>query len=252
MSRIVIKVGTHVIADEGKLCSERFAKLVEFLALAMEKHEVILVSSGAVAMGYSKIKLDKKIIANKQALAAVGQPYLIQYYNEFLQKYGKMGAQVLLVGDDMDSRKRTCAARTAVNTLLANGILPIINENDTTAVEELVFGENDQLSAYVTHLFDAELLVILSDIDGYYDADPKSEPNARVIPEVHAIDDERLHGKWVSGSEFSSGGIITKLKAAAYLLEHGRKMLLTSGFDLTDARNYLLEGKLSGGTLFCR
>jgi glutamate 5-kinase len=248
--RIVIKVGTHVINENGKICEERFAKLVEFLAQAMEKYEIILVSSGAVAAGYSKIKLDKSVLANKQALAAIGQPYLVQNFNEFLQKYGKFGAQILLVSDDFDSRKRTKAARDAINTLLKNNILPIINENDTTAVEELVFGDNDQLSAHVTHFFDAELLIILSDIDGYNDSDPKKDQNAKIIPLVKQIDAENLSQNAIAGSEFGTGGIVTKLKAAEFLLKNNRSMLLTSGFDLNDAKNFILNGKHSGGTLF--
>jgi glutamate 5-kinase len=248
--RIVIKVGTHVITENGKLYAPRFEKLVEFLSLVMEQYEVILVSSGAVATGFSKVKLDKKALPNKQALAAIGQPYLIQYYNEFLQKHGKFGAQILLVSDDFDSRKRTKAARDAINTLLKNGILPIINENDTTAVEEIVFGDNDQLSAHATHFFDAELLVILSDINGYYDSDPKEDENAKLILHVDAIDENRLYKNVNAGSEFGTGGIVTKLKAADFLLKNGRSMFLASGFDLSDAKNFILEGKHSGGTLF--
>ncbi|MDR1615198.1 MAG: glutamate 5-kinase [Campylobacteraceae bacterium] len=248
--RIVIKVGTHVINDEEKLCVSRFEKLIQFLSLAMEKYEVILVSSGAVATGFSKIKLDKKIVSDKQALAAIGQPYLMQYYNEFLHKYGKFGAQILLVSDDFDSRKRTQAARDAINTLLKNGILPIINENDSTVVEEIMFGDNDQLSAYVTHFFDAELLVILSDINGYYDADPKEDKNAKLILHADKIDESRLYQNINTGSKFSTGGIVTKLKAADFLLKNGRSMFLANGFDLSDAKNFVLEGKHIGGTLF--
>ncbi|MDR2099311.1 MAG: glutamate 5-kinase [Campylobacteraceae bacterium] len=248
--RIVVKVGTHVITDGGKLCAERFEKLIEFLSLVMEKNDVILVSSGAVATGFSKIKLDKKILPNKQALAAIGQPYLIQYYNEFLQKYGKFGAQILLISDDFDSRKRTKAAKDAINTLLENNILPIINENDTTAIEELVFGDNDQLSAHVTHFLDADLLVILSDINGYYDSDPKENKNAKLILHVEKIDNDVMYQDVNTGSEFSTGGIATKLKAADFLLKNGRSMFLASGFDLSDAKNFILEGRHSGGTLF--
>ncbi|MDR1460332.1 MAG: glutamate 5-kinase [Campylobacteraceae bacterium] len=248
--RIVIKVGTHVLTEKGKLCVPRFEKLVEFLVLAMEKYEVILVSSGAVATGFSKIKLDKKIVSDKQALAAIGQPYLIQYYNEFLQKHGKFGAQILLVSDDFDSRKRTKAARDAINALLKNNILPIINENDTVGVEEIVFGDNDQLSAHVTHFFDADILIILSDINGYYDADPKENQNAKLILHIDNINESELHKNINVGSEFSTGGIVTKLKAADFLLKNGRSMFLASGFDLSDAKNFILKNKHSGGTLF--
>ncbi|MDR1007875.1 MAG: glutamate 5-kinase [Campylobacteraceae bacterium] len=248
--RIVVKVGTHVLTENGKLCVSRFEKLIEFLVLAMEKHEVILVSSGAVATGFSKIKLNKKIVSDKQALAAIGQPYLMQYYNEFLQKYGKFGAQILLISDDFDSRKRTKAARDAINTLLENGILPIINENDTVGVEEIVFGDNDQLSAHVTHFFDADLLVILSDINGYYDTDPKENKNAKLILHVDKINESELCKNTNVGSEFSTGGIVTKLKAADFLLSNRRSMFLASGFDLSDVKNFILKNKHSGGTLF--
>ncbi|MDR1975994.1 MAG: glutamate 5-kinase [Campylobacteraceae bacterium] len=248
--RIVIKVGTHVLNDEDGLSVDRFEKLVEFLAQAMEKYEVILVSSGAVSTGYFKIKLDKTIIQNRQALAAIGQPYLIRSYNEFLQKHGKFGAQLLLVSDDFDSRKRTKAARDTVNALLKHNILPIINENDATAVEELIFGDNDQLSAHVAHFFDADLLVILSDINGYYDSDPKKNQNATLILNVSKISEQKLREAADAGSTFGTGGIVTKLKAADFLLNNNRSMLLASGFDLTDAKNFILEGKHSGGTLF--
>lgn len=158
MKRVVVKVGTHVLSEQNRLCKERILNLVEFLVALMEKHEVILVSSGAVAAGYSILKLDKKLLHNRQAIAAVGQPQLMATYNKKLEKFGKSGAQLLLTADDFDSRKRCYHAKCTIDTLLENGILPIINENDATATEELVFGDNDQLSSRVAYYFGADLL----------------------------------------------------------------------------------------------
>lgn len=149
MKRVVVKVGTHVLSENNRLCKERILNLVEFLVALMQKHEVILVSSGAVAAGHSLLKLDKNLLHNRQAIAAVGQPQLMATYNKKLEKFGKNGAQLLLTADDFDSRKRCYHAKCTIDTLLQNGILPIINENDATATEELVFGDNDQLSSRV-------------------------------------------------------------------------------------------------------
>ncbi|MFV0480704.1 MAG: glutamate 5-kinase, partial [Campylobacteraceae bacterium] len=212
--KIVIKVGTHVLNEQGVLCDERFSNLVNFLNDAMNSYDVIVVTSGAVATGYSKIKLDKSNVKNRQALAAIGQPYLIHEYNERLEKHGHFGAQLLVTADDFDSRKRTKRIRDAVEALTKHSILPIINENDTTATEELIFGDNDQLSAHVTHFLDADLLIILSDIDGYYDDDPRVNENAKVKKNVDKIDENELIMPLKAGSTFGTGGIVTKLKAA--------------------------------------
>ncbi|MCF6172881.1 MAG: glutamate 5-kinase, partial [Campylobacteraceae bacterium] len=176
--RVVVKVGTHVLSEQNRLCKERMINLVEFLSKLMDRYEVILVSSAAVVAGYSKLKLDKNKLHNRQAIAAIGQPHLITTYSKKLEKFGKVAAQLLLTADDFDSRKRTNHAKCTINTLLENNILPIINENDATATEELVFGDNDQLSARVAHHFGASMLILLSDIDGYYDKDPKKHPDA--------------------------------------------------------------------------
>ena len=248
--RIVIKVGSHVLAENGGLATERIANLCTLIVDLMKKYEVILVSSGAVAAGYTRLKLDKSLVGNKQAIAAVGQPYLISVYKEHFSKKDILVGQVLLGADDLDSRRRTQHAKQAVDTLLINGILPIINENDVTSIEELVFGDNDQLSAHVTHRFEADLLVILSDIDGYYDDDPRTNTAAKMLSTVDSISEEELAMSHVPNNEFATGGIVTKLKSAAFLLSHDREMFLASGFDLHDIRNYLLEGKHTGGTHF--
>ncbi len=251
MKRIVIKVGSHVLGKEDGLNLKRIYNLCEFLAELKKKYEIILVSSGAVSAGWLKLKLDKSILENKQAMSAVGQPYLMSIYARKFEKFGIYTAQVLLSADDFDSRRKTKHARNAIETLLKNSVLPIINENDTTTIKELVFGDNDQLSAHVAYYFDAELLVILSDIDAYYDKNPHQYLDAKPRKIVHQIDKKDLECEHTPNSNFATGGIVTKLKAADFLLKHNRQMFLSSGFDLDDIKSYLLENKHIGGTLFC-
>jgi len=211
-----------------------------------------LVSSGAVASGYTRLKIDKKNIANKQALAAIGQPFLMRSYQKKFERFDAMCAQMLLSADDFDSRKRTAHAKNAIEVLLKNGVVPIINENDVTATEELVFGDNDQLSAHATYFFNAQILVILSDIDGFYDKDPKTSSDAKLIKVVKKIDESFLEKSHNPTHSFATGGIVTKLKAASFLMQKGIPMFLASGFDLKDARSFLIDGVHKGGTLFVR
>ena len=248
--RVVVKVGSHVLSEQNRIEKTRMLNLVEFLVELMKKHEVILVSSAAVAAGYSKLKLDKKSLPNRQAIAAVGQPHLIELYNKKLAKFDKIGAQILLTADDFDSRKRTQNAKSAVDTLIKHDVLPIINENDATAIEELVFGDNDQLSAHVTHYFEADLLIILSDIDGYYDKDPRKNSDAIMNKIVHKIDKRELELPLDAGSEFATGGIVTKLKSADFLIERKKDMFMSNGFDLSDVKSFMFDGIHKGGTLF--
>ena len=250
--RIVIKVGSHVLTQDGHLAYERIRNLCDFLADLMQEDEVILVSSGAVAAGYTKLQLDRGDVGNKQAIAAVGQPYLISEYQKLFETRERFVAQVLLGADDFDSRSRTAHAKVAIEVLLDNGILPIINENDVTTTQELIFGDNDQLSAHVAHHFDADLLVILSDIDGYYDDDPRENPDAQVYKIVHDINQEDLNGIHTPNNEFATGGIVTKLKAASFLLSFDKEMFMASGFDLSDVRSFLLHKRHEGGTHFKR
>ncbi|NLC27813.1 MAG: glutamate 5-kinase [Campylobacteraceae bacterium] len=250
MKRIVVKVGTHVLSDESSLSKSRMMNLVQFLVALMEKYEVILVSSAAIAAGHTKLKIDKNILGNRQALAAIGQPYLVETYSKKLAKFNKLGAQILITAEDFDSRKRTQNARNVIDALLREGVLPIINENDATATEEIVFGDNDQLSAHVAHFFYADMLVILSDIDGYYDKDPRTNKDAKLQQTVHEISPESLRVPCIPGVAFATGGIVTKLKAANFLLQRGASMFMASGFDLKDAYSFTIDGKHEGGTLF--
>jgi glutamate 5-kinase len=251
--RIVIKVGSHVLTENGTVAKERMRDLVGLIAQVMQKGtEVILVSSGAVSAGYTVLPLDRRSVGNKQVLAAIGQPLLLKMYQEKFARYNIICSQVLLSAADLDSKKRTYLAQIAIDNLLSNRVVPIINENDVIATEELVFGDNDQLSAYVTYNFDAELLVILSDIDAYYDKNPREFNNAKPLERVSYITKAEISAKVTPNSEFATGGIVTKLKSAHFLLEHNKKMFLSTGFDLSNVRDFLINGIQNGGTLFER
>lgn len=254
MKRIVIKVGSHVLTEDGKVALDRLEGLVELIAkLQTSGKEVTLVSSGAVAAGYTKIStLDRSKVEQKQALAAIGQPFLLKQYQRAFNRYDILTAQILLTADDFDSRKRTEYAKRAVETLLANKIVPIVNENDVTATEELLFGDNDRLSAHVAYYFDADILAILSDIDAYYTSDPRKNSNAKPRAVVDYLEQEELEEKCTPNGAFATGGIVTKLQAADFLLERGKEMFLASGFDLRDAKSFLLDGEHRGGTHFKR
>jgi glutamate 5-kinase len=249
--RVVIKVGSHVLTPDGKVSKKRIRNLVELIYKLMQREiEVILVSSGAVSAGYTLLQLDRKSIGNKQALAAIGQPLLLKMYQEKFAKYNLICSQVLLSWADLDSKKRTHLAQNAIETLLKNRVIPIINENDVIATEELVFGDNDQLSASVTDNFNADILVILSDIDALYDKNPREYKDAKVRKVVNSITKTELEAKVTPNGEFATGGIVTKLKAANYLLNRGKMMFLASGFDLSDVESFLLDATQKGGTLF--
>lgn len=253
MKRLVIKVGTAVLTEENKkLALNRIQNLVDLIAkLKNEKNiEVILVSSGAVGAGYTKLQLDKKILANKQALAAIGQPLLLKHYKKMFQEHDIICAQMLFIADDFDSRKRSKNAQNVMEILLENKVLPIINENDVIANEELVFGDNDQLAAHVAHYFKADMLAILTDIDGYYNKNPREYADALLQKEIYEIAQEELEMNHSANSEFATGGIVTKLKAADFLMKKGIPMYLSSGFDLTNAYEYLVDGIHNSGTLF--
>ncbi len=251
MERIVIKVGSHVLTEDGAIAKPRMLALVELIAeLKENNYDVILVSSGAVSAGYTQLPLNRSIVANRQALAAIGQPYLLKMYQEKFAKFNVLCSQVLLSADVFDSRKHTEHAKNAIDTLLKNNVVPIINENDTVSIEELVFGDNDRLSAHVAHYFDAALLVILSDIDAFYDKDPNKYDDAKRRAIVNMIEESELNAEHTPNNEFATGGIVTKLQSADFLMKQGREMFLASGFDLSDVKAFLVDGEHKGGTLF--
>ena len=248
MNRLVFKVGTATLYENGKL-SGRIDEIVKLLSELNKDYEIMLVSSGAVGAGYTKCPLDKSKLENKQALAAIGQPLLMREYKERFNKYNTTVAQVLLTAADLDSRKRTEYAKKMINVLLENKVIPIINENDSVSVEEILFGDNDQLSAYVTYYFDADMLIMLSDIDAFYTDNPKTNQNAKPIKTVNEIKDEWLKQECDPNDKFATGGIVTKLKAAKFLMERGIPMYLTNGKNLESVKE-ILANKQTNGTLF--
>jgi glutamate 5-kinase len=252
MKRIVVKVGSAVLTQDGEIALERMQALVDFLSELKKENEVILVSSGAVAGGYTKLKLDRKILANKQALAAIGQPILINKYDRKFRKHDIIIAQVLVTAGNFKHKEEIQRVKNSINTLIENGVMPIVNENDATATDELELGDNDQLSAYITKYTDSDMLIILSDIDAYYDSDPRINDNAKVLKIVHNINAQELTKEVTPYNIFATGGIVTKLKAASYLLESKIDSFLASGFDLNDVKTFALQKKHNGGTLFTK
>ncbi len=250
MKRIVIKVGSAVLTDNNEIAKERMLNLVTLIFHLKKKYYVILVTSGAVAAGYAALKLDKRKQIGKKALAAAGQPILMTSYKKKFDIYDIDTAQILLTEDDFDSRKRTKMFQEIIDAHLENDILPIINENDITSTPEQLFGDNDQLSANVAYATNAELLVILSDIDGYYDKNPHEHKDAKMFKVLNSIPEDALKQSCDPNNEFATGGIVTKLKAADFLLKHKKKMLLCNGFDLESAESFLLRGEHTLGTLF--
>lgn len=250
LKRIVIKVGTAVLNENNTIAKERMMNLVTLIANLKKTYDVILVTSGAVAAGYSALKLDKSKQIGRKALAAAGQPILMSSYKSMFAIYEMDTAQILLTEDDFDSRKRTVMFQEIIDTHLEYDIVPIINENDITSTPEQTFGDNDQLSANVAYATNADLLVILSDIDGYYDKNPRDFKDAKIIKEMTEIPKEALADESTANNAFATGGIVTKLKAADFLMKRGHQMFLCNGFDLTGAEDYLFRGQHNLGTLF--
>ncbi|OGP97493.1 MAG: glutamate 5-kinase, partial [Deltaproteobacteria bacterium RBG_19FT_COMBO_52_11] len=216
--RIVLKVGTRVLTAKGKTLSQVvFDRLAREVSAAKKKgYEIVIVSSGAIAAGMARLGLLEKprTIPQKQAAAALGQNALMWNYERAFSFYEEKVAQILLTRDDLSNRNRYLNARNTLLTLLGFGVIPVINENDTVAVEEIKFGDNDNLSALVTNLVNADLLIILSDIDGLFDCDPRLHKNARLIPFVSQITSEMEKKATGTLSSISIGGMVTKLQAA--------------------------------------
>lgn len=250
MRRITIKVGSGVLTENNAIAKERMLNLVSFIAKLRDKYEVVLVTSGAVAAGYTALKLDRKKHISKKVLAAVGQPILMSSYKSMFDIYDIDTSQILLTEEDFDSVKHIDIFKQIVDSQLENDILPIVNENDITTISDQVFGDNDQLSAHVAHYTDSQLLVIMSDIDGYYDKNPSEYSDAKMLKVISAIPESALKAKHTPTNEFATGGIVTKLIAAQFMMENNREMFLCSGYDLNTIEAYLLEGEHTSGTLF--
>jgi glutamate 5-kinase len=232
--KIVIKIGTSSLThDNGKINFKSFEKLANVISQMVDNgKKVLLVTSGAIAVGAGKIGLGQKPskLSEKQALAAIGQAELIKIYEKYFADYSKISAQVLLTKDGVLNPIRRQNAKNTLNTLLSMGIVPIINENDTVSTDEIEFGDNDTLSAHVAVVSEADLLVILSDIDGLFDGDPRKDANAKIISKVSNVDEvEKFAG--ASNSEFAKGGMITKMAAARLCNNAGIDMVIAKGED---------------------
>lgn len=257
-NRIVIKVGTSTLTHEnGSVDIKTLDKLCQVLAdLKNGGCEVVLVSSGAISVGVNKMRLGERPgdIRMKQAAAAVGQCELMHLYDKLFAEYGNMVAQILLTEEDIEDDKRRENLKNTFFALLENGIIPIVNENDSVSHHEIespkkVFGDNDTLSAIVANLCEAEKLIILSDIEGLYDDNPRTNPNAKLIHKVEKIDDGITSLANGTGSNRGTGGMATKLEAAKYVTERGMDMYVSLG--RCPERIYeILDGK-PVGTHFC-
>lgn len=251
--RVVIKVGTSTLTYEtGLLNLEIIEKLVRQIANLHNKgYEVILVSSGAVGAGLGVIptmKFPLKSIPDKQAAAAVGQVALTHMYQKLFSEYSKNIGQILLTQSDIDDRKRYLNARDAFFKLLENKVIPIVNENDAVVTDEIKVGDNDTLSALVTNLIEADLLIILSDIDGLYDSNPQKNSNAQIIRCVENVDENIISLADGAGSQRGTGGMITKLKAAEIVTSYGGNMIIANGKE-DNVLNRVLNNETLG-TLF--
>ena len=232
--RIVVKVGTSTLAHPtGRLNIQRMEKLCKVLSdLKNMGHEIILVSSGAIAMGFGKLNLSErpKDVPTKQASAAVGQCELMYIYDKLFTEYNHTVAQLLITAPDIEEggvRKQNF--HNTLARLLELGALPVINENDTISTEEFGIGDNDTLSAIVAVTIQADLLILLSDIDGLFDGDPRKNPDAKLIDTVEKIDEHIISLGGGSGSNLGTGGLATKLRAAQMAMAAGCEMVIANG-----------------------
>lgn len=246
--RVVVKVGSNVLTAPGGLNVKVMRELARQIGALMDRGlEIILVSSGAMASGVKKIGLERRPdeLPRRQAVAAVGQAGLIMEYEKVFERHGRKVAQILLTSEDLTSRKRYLNARNTLNTLLEWRIVPIINENDTVSVEEIKLGDNDNLAAMITLLMDADLLIILSDIDGLFTADPRTDPSAELIPVVSAITRETEKAAGSIPGPLGTGGMTSKLTAARKVASAGVPMVVAKG-DTPDILTRILAGEPRG------
>lgn len=254
--RIVIKVGTSTLTyDNGNINLCRIEKLTRVISdMVNAGKEVVLVSSGAVGVGVNKLKLKEKPVSirEKQAVSAVGQCELMHIYSKFFGEYSHIVGQVLLTRDVIEDDHIRENVINTFETLLENKIVPIVNENDTVSIDEIEnivrFGDNDNLSAIVAVLINADLLIILSDIDGFYDSDPRSNDDAEMLSQIEEITPELEECAGGAGSKLGTGGMVTKITAAKRAVSAGVDMVLANGSEPNIVRD-ILEGK-EIGTLF--
>lgn len=250
--RLVIKIGSSLVASRATgLCPDRIERLAAEIASCRSRGcEILVVSSGAIVSGITKLGLREhpKSLPVKQAAAAVGQSRLMWAYEKAFEPLGLKVAQILLTHQDLADRRRFLNARHTLQTLLTFGVVPIINENDTVAVEEIRFGDNDTLAGQVAHLVDADLLVILSDVDGLFTEDPRKNASATLIPLISDINEDIERRAGLSSTLEGTGGMATKVRAAKKVAEYGVSTLILNG-TVPDLLPSVLAGK-PGGSLF--
>ena len=233
--RIVIKIGTSTLTHStGNLNIRRVEEMCKTISdVKNAGHEVIMVSSGAIAMGIGKLGMSEKPsdISTKQAAAAVGQCELMYTYDKLFCEYNHTVAQLLITGEDIKNKDRYCHFSNTLNRLLELGVIPIINENDTVSTDEIVIGDNDTLGAEVAKSVKADLLMVLSDINGLYTADPHREKDAKLISKVTDLGSEIYALAGGKGSKLGTGGMVTKLKAAKICMDCGCDMIIINGSD---------------------
>jgi len=253
-NRIVVKIGSSSLThtETGKINFGKMEKFVrQIVDLKNSGKDVILVTSGAIALGVSALNLKQKPckIEEKQAVAAVGQASLMTKYQKLFREYNQNVGQVLITKDLLEHDDRKKNAINTFNALLSMGVIPIVNENDTVATEEIEFGDNDNLSAIVAKLTSSDLLILLSDIDGLYESDPRENINAKLINIVHTIDEKIENMAGGTKTKVGTGGMQTKIQAAKYATENGIDMIIAnSETDLIIDK--IVNGK-DVGTLFC-
>lgn len=245
--RVVVKVGTSIITERGEISSEKMSRLISDIISVLKRGiEVVIVSSGAISAGsvLLKKKRDHTTIPEKQALASVGQIALMNEYRKFFIRAGYEIGQILLTEDDVKHRRRYLNARHTFNSLLKFDVIPIVNENDSVVVKEIKFGDNDTLSAHVANIIEADLLILLSDIDGFYWNLTDREP----VDEIGEITDDVLHRAGGTGSEYGTGGMTTKIRAAEIIIRSGEMMVIANGEEERVLQRILDGEKI--GTLF--
>ena len=247
VKRIVVKIGSSSLTESDAISSQKISRFVSNIAgLKKMGYEVAIVTSGAVSSGAGVLKQNRKNLSmpEKQAFAAVGQAVLMNEYRKSFDKLGYNIGQILLTEDDMRNRKRFLNARNAMYALFEMGVIPVINENDTVTVSEIKFGDNDTLSAHVFNLIEADLLILLSDIDGFYDNMGDPEP----VYEIFKITDDIRKKSGGTGSEHGTGGMITKINAAEMIMRFGGMMIIADGKE-KDILSKIMSGEQKG-TLF--
>jgi glutamate 5-kinase len=251
-NKIVIKIGTNLLADKEKGINLEWMNEIAKNVASLQRRgkQVVLVSSGAIGAGVAALKMKErpKTIPEKQATAAIGQPLLMEAYENAFRKQECTIAQILLTKDDFTNRARYLNAKNTFSVLLEKGVVPVINENDTVAVEEIKLGDNDNLSALVANLIEADLLIVLSDIDGLFSDDPTKNHNAELIPIVEKITPQLEKLAKNSKTELSTGGMITKIQAAKLCVSAGIAMIIASGKN-PKALDEIFSGDFRG-TLF--